>query len=128
MSGVREDVIRRLQACHLASERELESVIREFAPTDAEIARFGRWTQRAVLSEGLASGALREDTSTILDVNQRALIGLSAVYGTVKGWWQPNDNVTPLSSVLKTMPQDRAAHVMALLVWAGLLPAEDEAS
>jgi hypothetical protein len=70
------------------------------------------------------AGVLRPSIGA-LDLRQRTVVALSAVYGTVEGVWrQPAYTDRPLGDVLKVVDADRAAWAIALLRWGGLLPPE----
>lgn len=123
----RGEVVERLVRASDAAQRELREVINLYSPTPAE-ARAAALILGSRAVESLDSaGVVRPDRRTVLDVNQRKLVALAAVYDVARGWWAtPDDNAKPLGAVLKTMPTDEAERVMWLLRWGGLLDDEPE--
>lgn len=70
------------------------------------------------------AGVLRPSLG-VLDLPYRTVAALAAVLGTVGDVWQhPAYWNRPLSDVLKVVDAERAAWVVAMLRWGGLLPPE----
>jgi hypothetical protein len=70
------------------------------------------------------AGVLRPSIG-VMDLRYRTVAALAAALGTVDGvWCQPAYQDRPLGDVLKVVDPARAAWVVIVLRWGGLLPPE----
>jgi hypothetical protein len=74
-------------------------------------------------AEQLADAGILRPGRTILDMTLREAQAIAAALGRLNRWWpQPALARHTLGDVLKVVPTEEAAFVVAVLRWAGYLP------
>lgn len=123
----RTEVIARLVEAR--DEDELRQLVALHEPTPDELRLAGKAFAQLAVEELEDAGVLRQ--RTVLDLGQRQVLALSAVYDVASRWWLPPGfhngagDTRRLGDLLKIVPAEEARKIRGLLAWAGLLPASD---
>jgi hypothetical protein len=118
---LRPEMVARLTATRALPQDLVDDVL---DASDAERAAAADVILERTRAHLVQAGVLRPSIG-VLDLRYRTVAALAATLGTVGGVWvQPAYQDRPLGDVLKVVDPARAAWVMGVLRWGGLLPPE----
>jgi hypothetical protein len=116
------DIVLRLVEARSADE--IEEIFAVYSPTVDEAKAAATVLNHAAITDLQSAGVLPAQSTTVLDLDVRALAALAGVYSVVCR--SPVGNRSPrLADMLKTMTPGDVHDVMWLLAWGGFLPESD---